>query len=117
MNVGKAISEDGPSSHLIKAGTPTMGGLLIWGTVAVVSAPTNLAGKLSILLPIGVLVVTLAIGIVDDLGTLGLELGRDGGDAVPLDEDVETHGVGPAALHGDHFGPGEKRALRGLRVG
>ena len=33
FNVGKAISEDGPSSHLVKAGTPTMGGLLIWGTV------------------------------------------------------------------------------------
>jgi len=70
FNVGKAISEDGPSSHLVKAGTPTMGGLLIWGTVAVVSAPTNVAGKLSILLPIGVLLITLAIGIVDDLGTL-----------------------------------------------
>jgi len=70
FNVGKAISENGPSSHLVKAGTPTMGGLLIWGTVAVVSAPTNVAGKLSILLPIGVLLITLAIGIVDDLGTL-----------------------------------------------
>jgi phospho-N-acetylmuramoyl-pentapeptide-transferase len=70
FNVGKAISEDGPSSHLVKAGTPTMGGLLIWGTVAVVSGPTNVAGKLSILLPIGVLLITLAIGIVDDLGTL-----------------------------------------------
>lgn len=70
FNVGKAISADGPSSHLVKAGTPTMGGLLIWGTVAVVSAPTNIAGKLSILLPIAVLLITLAIGIVDDLGTL-----------------------------------------------
>ena len=79
LNVGKAISEDGPSSHLIKAGTPTMGGLLIWGTVAVVSAPTNLAGKLSILLPIGVLVVTLVIGIVDDLGTLTGSSGRFSG--------------------------------------
>ena len=70
FNVGKAISEDGPSSHMVKAGTPTMGGLLIWGTVAVVSIPTNLAGKLSILLPIIVLVITLTIGIIDDLGTL-----------------------------------------------
>jgi phospho-N-acetylmuramoyl-pentapeptide-transferase len=70
FNVGKAISDDGPSSHMVKAGTPTMGGLLIWGTVAIVSIPTNLAGKLSILLPIIVLVITLGIGIVDDLGTL-----------------------------------------------
>ena len=68
--VGKAISEEGPSSHAVKAGTPTMGGLLIWGTVAAVTIPTNLFGRLSILLPLTVLGVTLVIGIVDDLGTL-----------------------------------------------
>lgn len=77
-HVGKAISEDGPSTHAVKAGTPTMGGLLIWGTVAVVTVPTNLADRLSILLPLMVLLVTLAIGIVDDLGTL-VESRRRGG--------------------------------------
>src|SRR4029078_10869616 len=29
--LGKAISSDGPESHLSKAGTPTLGGLLIVG--------------------------------------------------------------------------------------
>ncbi|MDP6604858.1 MAG: phospho-N-acetylmuramoyl-pentapeptide-transferase, partial [Dehalococcoidia bacterium] len=67
---GKAISEDGPSSHSVKAGTPTMGGVLIWGIVAIVTAPTNVAGRLSILLPLAVLLVTLAVGVLDDLGTL-----------------------------------------------
>ncbi len=67
---GKAISEEGPSTHSIKAGTPTMGGLLIWGTVAIVTAPTNVAGRLSILLPLAVLLITLTVGVIDDLGTL-----------------------------------------------
>lgn len=68
--MGKAISELGPSSHMSKAGTPTMGGLLIWGTVAAVTIPTNLAGRLSMLLPLSVLLATVAIGVYDDLGTL-----------------------------------------------
>jgi phospho-N-acetylmuramoyl-pentapeptide-transferase len=76
--IGKAISEEGPSSHAVKAGTPTMGGLLIWGTVAAVTVPTNLVERFSILLPLTVLGVTLLIGIVDDLGTL-TERSRWGG--------------------------------------
>ena len=58
--MGKAISELGPSSHQSKAGTPTMGGLLIWGTVAAVTIPTNLAGRLSMLLPLSVLLATVS---------------------------------------------------------
>ena len=76
--VGKAISEEGPSTHAVKAGTPTMGGLLIWGTVAAVTVPTNLFDRFSILLPLTVLAVTMAIGAMDDLGTL-TERGRWGG--------------------------------------
>ena len=70
LNVGKAISEDGPSTHAVKEGTPTMGGLLIWGSVAIVTIPTNLLDRSSILLPLTVLLTTMAIGVVDDLGTL-----------------------------------------------
>jgi phospho-N-acetylmuramoyl-pentapeptide-transferase len=70
QKVGKQISEFGPSTHLIKAGTPTMGGVLIWGTVAVVTIATNLVDRRSMLLPLLVLVVTLTVGVVDDLGTL-----------------------------------------------
>jgi phospho-N-acetylmuramoyl-pentapeptide-transferase len=68
--MGKAISELGPSTHHIKSGTPTMGGLLVWGTVAVVTLPTNVAGRLSMLLPLGMLAATMAIGVYDDMGTL-----------------------------------------------
>src|SRR5512134_878473 len=34
LQVGQYIREDGPKSHLGKAGTPTMGGILIVGAVA-----------------------------------------------------------------------------------
>ena len=30
LQMGQAIRSDGPQSHLSKAGTPTMGGALIW---------------------------------------------------------------------------------------
>ncbi len=67
---GKAISADGPASHSAKAGTPTVGGLLIFGTVFLVTAPTNLFDKLSIFLPLGVIVAAGGLGLVDDLLTL-----------------------------------------------
>ncbi len=78
-NVGKQISADGPSTHSVKEGTPTMGGLFIYGTVALVTAATNvfeiegrsiILERGSILLPLAVVVVAMAIGFWDDLGTL-----------------------------------------------
>ena len=70
QRIGKAISEDGPSSHDVKSGTPTMGGLLIFGVVAIVTIPTNLFDRLSILLPLGVVISGLLVGALDDMGTL-----------------------------------------------
>ena len=67
---GKAISADGPASHAVKAGTPTVGGLLIFGTVFLVTAPTNLFEKLSVFLPLGVIVAAGGLGLVDDLLTM-----------------------------------------------
>ncbi|RLT26500.1 MAG: phospho-N-acetylmuramoyl-pentapeptide-transferase [Chloroflexi bacterium] len=69
-HLGKAISELGPSSHQVKAGTPTMGGLLIFGTVAAVTVFTNINGHLSILLPLSVVLSMLIVGVIDDKGTL-----------------------------------------------
>jgi phospho-N-acetylmuramoyl-pentapeptide-transferase len=68
--LGKAISADGPSTHNVKAGTPTMGGILIFGTVLVVTLLFNLVHGLSILLPFTVIAVAGTIGFVDDLGSL-----------------------------------------------
>ncbi len=74
LGVGKAISAEGPESHQTKAGTPTMGGLLILTTVVAVTVPANLVGKLSILLPLGVMGAAGLLGFADDLLTLQ---GRD----------------------------------------
>src|SRR4029077_4911064 len=35
MKIGQAVRDDGPQTHLIKAGTPTMGGALILVSIAV----------------------------------------------------------------------------------
>ena len=68
--LGKAISEDGPSTHAVKSGTPTMGGLLIFGAVALVTIPTHIVDRYSILLPLGVVLSMMIMGAIDDLGSL-----------------------------------------------
>ncbi len=66
MKIGQAVRDDGPKTHLVKAGTPTMGGALI--LVAVV-ATTLLWGDLTNKYVWVALVATLgfgAVGWVDD---------------------------------------------------
>ncbi|MCL6647025.1 MAG: phospho-N-acetylmuramoyl-pentapeptide-transferase [Chloroflexi bacterium] len=65
--IGKQIRATGPTSHAVKEGTPTMGGLIIFITVFVVTVPLNLIGRLSMLVPLGVLVASGILGAVDDL--------------------------------------------------
>ena len=59
--IGQAVREEGPRSHLTKAGTPTMGGALILVSICLT---TLLWGDLSNRLMWVVLLVTLAFGIV-----------------------------------------------------
>ncbi|MBI2303665.1 MAG: phospho-N-acetylmuramoyl-pentapeptide-transferase [Chloroflexi bacterium] len=66
----KGVRVDGPESHLTKMGTPTMGGILIIGSVVMVTVVANLVGRLSMLLPLGVMVGVGLIGVTDDLRTL-----------------------------------------------
>lgn len=64
--IGQRIRDDGPQSHLKKAGTPTMGGSLILLSLFI---PTLLWGEVTNPLLWGALVVTLgfaAIGYLDD---------------------------------------------------
>jgi len=67
MSVGQTIREEGPGSHLAKAGTPTMGGLLILLAVLV---PTLLWARLDniyVWLALGVTLGFGAVGFADDL--------------------------------------------------
>ena len=55
FNVGKEISEWGPESHQAKAGTPTMGGLLVFAVIAAVTLLFNMYDRYSIAAPLGTL--------------------------------------------------------------
>ncbi len=59
--IGQSVRDDGPSSHLSKSGTPTMGGLLILISITV---STLCWADLSNRFVIVVLLVTLAFGVV-----------------------------------------------------
>src|SRR6185312_11927986 len=66
MRIGQAVRHDGPQTHLIKAGTPTMGGALILVSIAIT---TLLWADLDNRFVWVVLLVTLgfgAVGWVDD---------------------------------------------------
>jgi phospho-N-acetylmuramoyl-pentapeptide-transferase len=65
-NVGQQIREEGPQGHMVKRGTPTMGGVLIVGSVVI---STLLWAKLSSIYAWTAIIATLlfaAVGFVDD---------------------------------------------------
>jgi phospho-N-acetylmuramoyl-pentapeptide-transferase len=64
--VGKQIRIEEPEGHSSKTGTPTMGGLMITIPVIILTIIFNLSGRLSMLLPLGVLIGTAILGAVDD---------------------------------------------------
>ncbi|MBM5572187.1 MULTISPECIES: phospho-N-acetylmuramoyl-pentapeptide-transferase [Deefgea] len=73
LKVGQAVRDDGPQTHLVKAGTPTMGGTLILLSIGLT---TLLWGDLRNHYVWLVLVVTLAtgvIGFVDDYKKVALK--------------------------------------------
>lgn len=67
LGAGKQIRLDGPGSHLEKTGTPTMGGILIWGSVFVSTAFFNVPNNRSIIVPLGVIAATGVLGTLDDI--------------------------------------------------
>jgi phospho-N-acetylmuramoyl-pentapeptide-transferase len=77
LGVGKQIRVEGPRSHQMKLGTPTMGGLMIVIPVLAMTLVLNtvpifgrtLLGR-SVLLPLGVMAAYAGLGALDDL--LGL---------------------------------------------
>ncbi len=68
--LGKAISDEGPQSHLSKEGTPTMGGLLIMAVWLGAALVAGVPKDRDVLLPVAVGALFTAVGAYDDLGTL-----------------------------------------------
>jgi len=65
-HIGKTIRLDGPTTHQVKVGTPTMGGLMILGPVLLLTVLTNLAGRASMWMPLGVMAGFALLGLYDD---------------------------------------------------
>jgi phospho-N-acetylmuramoyl-pentapeptide-transferase len=63
---GKQVRIDGPETHIVKTGTPTMGGIMIASSVVVITLIFNTVGRLSMLLPVGVLIAAAILGAMDD---------------------------------------------------
>jgi phospho-N-acetylmuramoyl-pentapeptide-transferase len=65
IGMGKQIREDGPGTHLVKQGTPTMGGVLIVAVILVVAFVFD-AFDTSTYSPLAVLALVGGLGAVDD---------------------------------------------------
>ncbi len=61
LSIGQSIRSDGPSAHLEKAGTPTMGGTLI---ITAVSMSVLLWGNLTNIYVLGTTFLILAFGVI-----------------------------------------------------
>lgn len=105
--IGKKIREDGPESHQDKAGTPTMGGVMIVVTVVVVTLLLNLrGGRYSMLLPVLTLLGCGLLGAADDMVNL---VGRRGSGLRPTVKFGWLFGIALAAAwmlySPDYLGP------------
>lgn len=72
LKIGKQIRIDGPQTHLIKLGTPTMGGLMIVVPIVIITAVLNVVNLArtvigrSVLVPLFVLTAFAVLGAIDD---------------------------------------------------
>lgn len=73
MKLGKQIRIEGPQTHMVKMGTPAMGGILIVGWVVLIAVVINsvqivrnLEIAESVVIPLGVMVSYAILGAIDD---------------------------------------------------
>ena len=66
QKVGKIVRSEGPQTHLVKTGTPTMGGIMVVIAVVLITLVFNTLGRLSMLLPAAVLIACATLGGIDD---------------------------------------------------
>ncbi|MDR1014902.1 MAG: phospho-N-acetylmuramoyl-pentapeptide-transferase [Coriobacteriales bacterium] len=75
--IGQQIRADGPQRHLVKQGTPTMGGVILLVsvliTVFLLAKSTSQTNMLSLLLVCGVTLLTGIMGLIDDLSKVVME--------------------------------------------
>src|SRR5262245_33249812 len=64
--MGKRIREEGPESHQAKAGTPTMGGLLVIGVVLGLFVLIRGIPQFGVVAPFATLILVGGLGAFDD---------------------------------------------------
>jgi len=67
LGIGKQIRSEGPETHQQKMGTPTMGGIVVWGSVFISTAAFNVLNNPSIIVPLGATAATGLLGSLDDV--------------------------------------------------
>ncbi len=69
LKVGQIEREYGPRSHLIKQGTPTMGGIII--AITLIISICILCSNMKILIPLGIIIIGFGVvGFIDDFKKL-----------------------------------------------
>lgn len=66
FQMGEEIREDGPQTHLVKRGTPTMGGFVIIFVVSIITFALN-SSRTQTLLPVFIALLAGLFGIIEDL--------------------------------------------------
>jgi phospho-N-acetylmuramoyl-pentapeptide-transferase len=66
LRVGQVVRTEGPETHLGKAGTPTMGGVLIIAATSIATLLWADLGNAYTIIPLAVLVLLGALGFLDD---------------------------------------------------
>lgn len=104
-NIGQQVRADGPQGHLVKQGTPTMGGLLIVLVVAAVYLSLGVVGRDGVIALIALLGCGL-LGFVDDYAKVVKErsLGLTA-KAKIIGQAVIAFGIGVLAVNWAHVEP------------
>jgi len=63
---GQVVRDDGPQSHLKKAGTPTMGGVVIIGSIILAIGISGNFFSYPLLITLGVMMSYFLLGLIDD---------------------------------------------------
>ncbi len=71
-HIGQQVRDDGPSTHLVKQGTPTMGGLIMLLAVVITVLLVGLPDPETYLL-LGAVVLTGVLGLIDDASKIAHE--------------------------------------------
>src|SRR5690606_27545770 len=73
LKLGKQIRIDGPQTHMVKMGTPAMGGILIVAWTVVITVVVNIVQLVqsieiaeSVVIPLGVMITYSILGGIDD---------------------------------------------------